>query len=79
MPSITPQRTQRLRIEGMTCIGCKDKVEQALRGLAGVEGVEVDLDQGLATVVGEVQPEDLINALSSTNYQARPLTEDGDL
>ena len=79
MPDIAPQRTQRLRIEGMTCLACKDKVEQAVRGLAGVDAVEVDLDRGIATVAGEVQPEDLINALSSTNYQARPLTADGEL
>lgn len=79
MPSITPERTQRLRIEGMTCTACKNKVEQTLRGLAGVEGVEVDLDKGIATVAGEVEPEDLVNALSPTNYQARPLTEHGDL
>lgn len=79
MPHIKPERTQRLRIDGMTDTACRNEVEQALRALAGVEGVEVDLGQGLATVVGEVEPEDLINALSSTNYQARPLTENGGL
>lgn len=79
MPSVTPRRTQRLRIDGMTCTACKNKVEQTLRGLAGVEAVDVNLDEGIATVAGEVQPEDLVNALSPTNYQARPLTEHGDL
>jgi copper chaperone len=79
MPRVTPEKTQRLRVDGMTCPACKAKVEQTLRGLAGVEGVEVDLDRGIAEVAGEVEPEDLINALSYTDYQARPLNEHGPL
>lgn len=79
MPEQTPGRARRIRVEGMTCPACKSKVEQALRGLAGVENVDVDLEQGIATVAGEVEPEDLINALSGTDYQAKPLTEHGAL
>jgi len=75
MPEIQPERTQRLRIDGMIDTACRNEVEQALRALAGVEEVEIDLGQGLATIVGEVEPEDLIKALSANNYQARPLTE----
>ncbi len=79
MPNVTPERTRHIQVDGMKCAACKDEVEQALRKLAGVEAVEVDLESGIATVAGEVEPEDLINALSSTNYQARRLTEHGSL
>lgn len=79
MPRVTPERTQRLRVDGMKCEACRSKVEQTLRGLAGVENVDVDLDEGIATVAGEVAPEDLVHALSYTDYQARPLTDHGSL
>lgn len=67
------KRVQQLHIEGMNCGGCADQVEQALRALAGVETVEVNLNEATASIAGEVEPEDLIAALSGTNYQARPL------
>lgn len=79
MPRVTPERTKRIQVDGMKCAACKDKVEQTLRKLAGVEAVDVDLESGIATVAGEVEPEDLIHALSSTDYQARRLTEHGSL
>ena len=79
MPNVTPERTRHIQVDGMKGAACKDEVEEALRKLAGVEAVEVDLESGIATVAGEVEPEDLINALSSTNYQARRLTEHGSL
>ena len=77
MARVTPERTQRLRIEGMKCQACASQIEQALRGLAGVENVEVQLEEGTATVAGQVEPDDLIRALSATDYQARPLKSDG--
>ncbi len=76
MPELRSGRTQRLRVDGMKCTQCVDKVEQTLRALGGVENVNVDLSSGTATVIGNVEPEDLINALSYTDYQARPLRED---
>lgn len=42
--------TQVLKIEGMSCGHCKQAVEGALKGLAGVSAVTVDLDRGEATV-----------------------------
>lgn len=69
-------RTQHLQVEGMKCEGCATEVETALRGLAGVEDVTVYLNEGTASIVGEVEPEDLLQALSQTNYQVRPLHKD---
>ncbi len=71
----TSKRTQRLQIEGMKCEGCATGVEQALRGLAGVEEVKVYLNEGTASIVGEVEAQDLLDALSETNYQVRPLQD----
>lgn len=73
MASDSQKPVQRLRVEGMSCPGCADNVEKALRGLSGVEDVKVYLSEGTASVTGAVEPQDLVGALSGTNYQARPL------
>ncbi|OUM93050.1 MAG: hypothetical protein BAA04_02745 [Firmicutes bacterium ZCTH02-B6] len=42
--------TKVLKISGMSCQHCKMAVTNALKGVAGVESVEVDLSEGKATV-----------------------------
>lgn len=42
--------TKVLKIDGMSCDHCKKAVTDALKGLAGVESVDVDLKAGEATV-----------------------------
>ena len=39
-----------LKIEGMTCDHCKSAVTTALKELEGVSGVEVNVEEGTATV-----------------------------
>lgn len=62
-----------LDVEGMTCSACVRHVEEALRGLDGVEKldvkigkVRVDHDQAKAT------PQQLIEAIAEAGYQSRP-------
>jgi copper chaperone CopZ len=45
--------TMTYRVPGMTCDHCKRAVSSELGAVAGVEGVEVDLDTKLVTVTGE--------------------------
>lgn len=42
--------TKVLRIEGMSCQHCQKAVTDALKQVAGVESVDVNLDSGTATV-----------------------------
>ena len=42
--------TKELMINGMTCNHCKMRVENALKGVSGVEAVSVDLAAKTATV-----------------------------
>ncbi len=64
----------RLRIEGMGCEACVTAVDEALRGVPGVEHVTVDLASGL----GEVRVQDgliaadLVAAISKAGYEAVP-------
>jgi len=48
-----PDRFERLHVTGMTCTSCVARVEGALKAVAGVEHVHVDLKQGTAMVSGD--------------------------
>ena len=56
-------------VPGMSCGHCKAAVEQELRGVAGVETVEVDLDTKLVTVGGAgLSDADLRAAIDEAGY-----------
>ena len=62
-----------LKIEGMTCDGCKAAVERVLAAQPGVAGATVDLDAGRAVVAtgGGVSTQALIDAVENAGYEAR--------
>jgi sulfite exporter TauE/SafE/copper chaperone CopZ/plastocyanin domain-containing protein len=42
--------TRKLRIEGMTCVNCQNKIEKTLLGTTGIEKAEVSYNAGTATL-----------------------------
>ncbi|HVJ50765.1 CopZ family metallochaperone [Desulfitobacterium sp.] len=60
-----------LKVDGMTCNHCKMHVEEALRGVNGVEDAQVDLAKGEAVVAGEANREDLVKAVVEAGYSAQ--------
>jgi len=60
--------TKTISIEGMMCNHCVMRVEKALKGLGGVEEVTVMLADKKAIVVGEVDDEAIISAVSDAGY-----------
>jgi len=65
-----------LEVQGMSCGSCVKHVTQALQTVAGVSGVEVDLQSGHVRVSGEFPKgsEPLITALGSADYPAQLAT-----
>lgn len=61
-----------LRVEGMGCDGCVRSVREALAAVPGVGRVEVDLQQGSATVEAApaIDPAGLIAAVDAAGYEA---------
>ncbi|MFH1531882.1 MAG: permease [Pseudomonadota bacterium] len=58
------------RVRGMTCRNCAGKVEVAVRSVAGVEGVEVFVDQGLLRVAGRRDADETIcRAVRDAGYE----------
>lgn len=57
------------RIQGMTCGGCAKHAEKALRAVAGVTGVTMDVAKGTATVVGTAPFEPLAASVAAAGYE----------
>ena len=55
----------KLNITGMTCEHCVRAVTKALKDVPGVTDVEVNLQPGSAVVHGEMDPTELISAVTS--------------
>lgn len=60
-----------LSVEGMMCMHCVAHVDKALKAVAGVTDVKVDLQSAHATVTGEAPVEALIAAVKEAGYVAK--------
>ena len=58
-----------LKIEGMVCGHCKARVEKALKAVAGVETVDISLEDKTATVTGSADASALRQAVTDAGYQ----------
>lgn len=59
-----------LQVEGMKCDSCVKHVNNALRGVDGVEFVAVDREAGQAQVEGSAETSKLTAALKEAGYPA---------
>lgn len=68
---MSSQAEIKLSIENMKCSGCVSAVEKALESVAGVETVDVSLDNKSATIVADCLPEDLVRVVTEAGYPAK--------
>jgi copper chaperone CopZ len=61
--------TKVYRVQGMTCGGCAKHVEKALRSVAGVTGVAMDVAKGSATVDGDASFEAMAKSVAAAGYE----------
>jgi copper chaperone len=65
--------TVELKVEGMDCLGCVKSVTRMLTGVAGVEKVDVSLEQGKASVTydpAKSGPAEFKRAVERAGYKA---------
>ncbi len=63
--------TRSYTVPGMTCGHCKQAVTEEVSKIAGVEGVEVDLDTRLVLVRGaDLEDAALRDAIEEAGYEA---------
>ena len=55
-------------VSGMKCGGCVETVEKALKDVVGYESAVVDLELGTATVMGDIDPQAVCQALTEAGY-----------
>jgi len=58
-----------LKIEGMTCMHCKMRVEKALKGVPGVTSVKVDVADKQAVVAGSAEQAVMAKAVAAAGYK----------
>ena len=61
----------KLTISRMTCSGCANTVKRVLSRVPGAVGVEVDLDEGAASVQGTAGGAALVAAVVAAGYDAQ--------
>ena len=55
-------------VTGMSCAACQARVENALKAVAGVTAVTVDLEKGTAAVTGQADTAALSKAVTDAGY-----------
>lgn len=61
--------TETYRVKGMTCGGCARHVEKAIRSVAGVTGVVMDVAMGTATIEGTASFEVMAASVGAAGYE----------
>lgn len=64
--------TTTLDVRGMSCDGCEDIVENALTDVSGVEDATADQTSASATVEGDADTDELVQAVELAGYEAEP-------
>ena len=63
-------KSNRLYVSDISCAGCVDTIETALKSVPGVDDVQVNFADKTATVLGDVETGKLIQAVSNSGYTA---------
>lgn len=59
-----------ITVEGMSCEGCEQTVEEALEEVSGVESATADNEANTVTVEGEADTQMLVDAIDDAGYEA---------
>lgn len=71
---ITPDSmTKKYQVTGMNCPHCRASVDRSIAAVEGVTTVDVNLSDGIATVEGEHNPDDVIKAVQAAGFEISPL------
>lgn len=57
----------------MNCPHCRASVDRSIAAVEGVTTVDVNLSDGIATVEGEHNPDDVIKAVQAAGFEISPL------
>ena len=75
---IKDTKAQELIIDGAGCASCVGKIETALKNVNGVDNAQMNFALRTVVVDGEVDSEDLVQAIESIGYNARSAEDTSD-
>lgn len=75
---IKDTKAQELIIDGAGCASCVGKIETALKNVNGVDNAQMNFALRTVFVDGEVDSEDLVQAIESIGYNARSAEDTSD-
>lgn len=61
--------TQTLDVQGMSCEGCEEAVEEALEPISGVQSVAADHENDTVSVEGDADTDELVGAIEDAGYE----------
>ena len=67
-PTVIPDKYSKCQ-NGLTCGGCVRKLEGRLADVPGVDGVQVQLEPGMARVQGTVEENTIRQAIQDAGFQ----------
>ena len=62
---------KQITVEGMSCGGCEESVENALRDLPGVTDAEADNESDSVTIEGDASDENIATAVEDAGSKAK--------
>jgi Cu+-exporting ATPase len=72
----SPPPSHLLKIDGMSCATCAQRVEKALRAVPGVEAASVSFATNQAAIRGGAADQALVAAVRQAGYKAQPVVHD---
>ena len=64
-----------ISVDGMTCGSCVGRLEKALRNCEGIESAQVQLNPGVATIVGQADPAEVHAIIKELGFVSYPANE----
>lgn len=62
--------SETITVEGMTCEHCEQTVEEALEDVSGVTAATADREAKTATIKGDTEVQELVDAVDEAGYEA---------
>lgn len=71
------EKMKKINIDGMSCMHCVARVEKALKGIDGVQTVEVKLEENCAVVNADpgISDEQFIAVIDDAGYDVQGIEE----
>ncbi len=68
---------KRIKIDGMKCSGCANRVNNALKGIKGIKKVNVNLEEKYADIVykKDIDNETITNAIAELGFKVTEIED----